>query len=107
FLTQVGLDCAPDTLVSTLSLGRQQLVEIAKALSTRARILIMDEPTSSLSQHETEQLFRVVKDLRSHGVSIVYISHRLGEVGELADRVLVLRDGENAGELARDQIDHD
>jgi len=107
FLSQVGLDCAPSTLVSTLSLGRQQMVEIAKALSTKARILIMDEPTSSLSQHETEQLFRVVKDLRARGVSVVYISHRLGEVKELADRVLVLRDGENAGELSRDQVSHD
>ena len=107
FLAQVGLDCSPRTLVSTLSLGRQQLVEIAKALSTNARVLIMDEPTSSLSQHETEQLYRVVKELRSRGVSIVYISHRLGEVKELADRVVVLRDGENAGELQRDQINHD
>ncbi len=107
FLVQVGLDCPPRTLVSSLSLGRQQLVEIAKALSTNARVLIMDEPTSSLSQHETEQLYRVVKDLRSRGVSIVYISHRLGEVKELADRVLVLRDGENAGELLRDEINHD
>jgi ribose transport system ATP-binding protein len=67
----------------------------------------MDEPTSSLSQHETDQLYRVVKELRSRGVSIVYISHRLGEVKELADRVVVLRDGENAGELQRDQINHD
>jgi ribose transport system ATP-binding protein len=107
FLDQVGLDCSPRTLVSTLSLGRQQMVEIAKALSANARVLIMDEPTSSLSQHETEQLYRVVKELRSRGVSIVYISHRLGEVKELADRVVVLRDGENAGELQRDQINHD
>ena len=107
FLDQVGLDCTPHTLVSTLSLGRQQLVEIAKALSTNARVLIMDEPTSSLSHHETEQLYRVVKELRSRGVSIVYISHRLGEVKELADRVVVLRDGENAGELQRDEINHD
>jgi ribose transport system ATP-binding protein len=107
FLEQVGLDCSPRTLVSTLSLGRQQMVEIAKALSANARVLIMDEPTSSLSQHETEQLYRVVKELRSRGVSIVYISHRLGEVKELADRVVVLRDGENAGELQRDQINHD
>jgi len=107
FLEQVGLDCSPRTLVSTLSLGRQQLVEIAKALSTNARVLIMDEPTSSLSQHETEQLYRVVKELRSRGVSIVYISHRLGEVKELADRVVVLRDGENAGELPRAEINHD
>jgi ribose transport system ATP-binding protein len=106
-LERVGLDLDPSTLVGDLSIGRQQLVEIAKALSTNARILIMDEPTSSLSQGETERLFQVVKDLRKNGVSILYISHRLGEVVELADRVVVLRDGGNAGELARGEITHD
>jgi ribose transport system ATP-binding protein len=106
-LNRICLDCSPDTIVADLSIGHQQLVEIAKALSVDARILIMDEPTSSLSQHEADQLFAVVRDLRSKGISIVYISHRLGEVKELADRVLVLRDGRVAGELSRDQIDHD
>ncbi len=106
-LARVGLDLAPATLVGDLPIGRQQLVEIAKALSTDARLLIMDEPTSSLSQGEAERLFEVVKDLRRNGVSILYISHRLGEVVELADRVVVLRDGENAGELARGEITHD
>jgi len=107
YLSRVGLDISPRTLVGSLAIGRQQLVEIAKALSTQARVLIMDEPTSSLSQHETDQLFRVVKDLRSSGVSVIYISHRLGEVKELADRVEVLRDGRNAGALARTEIHHD
>jgi ribose transport system ATP-binding protein len=106
-LQQVGLDVSPRALVSTLSLGKQQLVEIAKALSAQTRVLIMDEPTSSLSQHESEALFRVIKDLRSRGVSVIYISHRLGEVKELADRVVVLRDGKNAGELSREDITHD
>jgi ribose transport system ATP-binding protein len=106
-LQQVGLDVSPRTLVSTLSIGRQQMVEIAKALSADARVLIMDEPTSSLSQHETEALFRVIASLKARGVSIIYISHRLGEVKELADRVVVLRDGRNAGELRRDEITHD
>lgn len=106
-LERVGLSLPPRTIVSTLSTGQQQLVEIAKALSIDARVLIMDEPTSSLSQHETEALYRVVKDLRAKGVSIVYISHRLGEVCELADRVLVLRDGENAGELKAGEIQHE
>jgi ribose transport system ATP-binding protein len=69
------------------------MVEIAKALSINARVLIMDEPTSSLSQRETENLFQVINDLRVSGVSIIYISHRLSEVKELADRVTVLRDG--------------
>jgi len=107
FLRRVGLNVSPDTLVSRLPIGQQQLVEIARALSIDARVLIMDEPTSSLSQHETETLFTVVKELRSRGVSVIYISHRLGEVKELADRVTVLRDGANVGEIARQDITHD
>ena len=106
-LQRVGLDLPTDTLISDLPIGRQQLVEIAKAISCQARVLIMDEPTSSLSQHETETLFEVVRDLRTQGISVIYISHRLGEVTELANRVLVLRDGENAGELSRKEIDRD
>ena len=106
-LQQVGLEVSPRTLVSMLSLGKQQLVEIAKELSAEARVLIMDEPTSSLSQHESDALFRVIKGLRARGVSVIYISHRLSEVKELADRVVVLRDGKNAGELTGDEITHD
>ncbi len=103
-LDEVGLDYPPSTIVSTLAIGHQQMVEIAKSLSLKADVLIMDEPTSSLSQKETDQLFQVVRKLRDRGVSIVYISHRLGEVKALADRVVVLRDGSNAGELARSEI---
>jgi ribose transport system ATP-binding protein len=94
-------------LVEDLRIGQQQLVEIAKALSVQARVLIMDEPTSSLSQGEAARLFQVIRDLRARGVSVIYISHRLGEVRELADRVTVLRDGANAGELRREEISHD
>jgi len=107
YLKQVGLKLAPHTLVGNLTVGQQQMVEIAKALSINARILIMDEPTSSLSLHESEALFSVIRELKAQGVSIIYISHRLGEVKELADRVVVLRDGENAGNLDRDSISHD
>jgi ribose transport system ATP-binding protein len=107
YLDRIGLKVSSRTLVSGLSIGRQQMVEIAKALSIHSRVLIMDEPTSSLTQHETENLFRVIKELRSQSVSIVYISHRLAEVKELADRVTVLRDGQNAGELAQTEINHD
>ena len=82
------------------------MVEIAKALATDARILIMDEPTSSLTGEETAELFSVIGDLKARGVSIVYISHRLSEVTALADRLLVLRDGQNAGELTQGDIDH-
>jgi ribose transport system ATP-binding protein len=104
YLEMVGLDIPPQTIVGTLPIAKQQLVEIAKALSTNARLLIMDEPTSSLSEHEAHYLFNVVRDLRKRGVSVLYISHRLAEVEELADRVLVLRDGQRTGELARGEI---
>ena len=107
YLERVGLNLPTDTIVGNLTIGKQQLVEIAKALSCDARVLIMDEPTSSLSQRETETLFEVVHDLREQGISVIYISHRLGEVKELADRVTVFRDGENAGDLGKDEIDHD
>ena len=107
FLQRVGLSVSPSTLVAELTIGQQQLVEIAKALSVDAKVLIMDEPTSSLSAGESERLFEVIRDLRSSGVSIIYISHRLAEVQDLSDRVTVLRDGENAGDLARKDVSHD
>ena len=106
-LKMVGLDISPGRLVSSLSIGQQQLVEIARAVATDARILIMDEPTSSLSQHEAQRLFDVIEDLSDRGVSIIYISHRLGEVQGVADRVEVLRDGRNAGGLEKEEISHD
>ncbi|MDC0308309.1 MAG: sugar ABC transporter ATP-binding protein [Planctomycetaceae bacterium] len=106
-LERVGLDFDPRTSLTRLSIGQQQLVEIAKALSMNAKILIMDEPTSSLSSKETARLFEVVKDLKQQGVSVIYISHRLGEVKELADRVVVFRDGQNSGELGKEEITHE
>jgi len=106
-LKRVGLQVDPGTIASRLSIAQQQLVEIAKAVSVDSGILIMDEPTSSLSQTESEKLFDVIAGLKSQGVGIIYISHRLAEVSRLADRVLVLRDGENAGELLADEISHD
>ncbi len=106
-LDQVGLPIAPGVMTSSLALGQQQLVEIAKALSVSARILIMDEPTSSLSQGEADRLFELIDSLRARGISVIYISHRLGEVRRLADRVTVLRDGRNAGELQREEMTHD
>jgi ribose transport system ATP-binding protein len=107
FLRRVGLEVSPRTLVRELTIGQQQLVEIAKAVSIDARVLIMDEPTSSLSAGESERLFEVIHDLRRSGVSMMYISHRLAEVQHLSDRVTVLRDGENAGHLQRDEVNHD
>jgi ribose transport system ATP-binding protein len=105
-LNSIGLEAKADAIVRGLSIGQQQLVEIAKAISTKARIIIMDEPTSSLSQKETERLFAMIDQLRQRGVSIIYISHRLSEIRRIADRVEVLRDGRNAGRLNRDEITH-
>ena len=107
YLDQLGLNVSSATPLKQLALAQQQMVEIAKTLSLQARILIMDEPTSSLTLTETERLIEVVKELRARGVSIIYISHRLGEVKEMADRVVGLRDGRNAGGLSRDEISHD
>ncbi len=106
-MRRIGLDCSPRSVVSQLSVGRQQMVEIARALSLQSRIIIMDEPTSSLTQRETDCLFEVIRDLKRQGVSVLYISHRLKEVEQIADRVAVLRDGKNAGELPREAIRHD
>ena len=106
-MRRVGLEVAPETPLSFLSLGQQQLVEIARALASGARVIIMDEPTSSLSQGETDRLYLAIEELTRQGVGVIYISHRLGEVTRLAHRVTVLRDGRNAGELARGEITHD
>jgi ribose transport system ATP-binding protein len=107
YLAQLGLTVSPDTAVAGLSIAQQQLVEIAKALSLKARVLIMDEPTSSLTLAETARLHEIVVRLRASGVGVIYISHRLGEVRAVADRAVVLRDGANAGSLTRDQLTHD
>jgi ribose transport system ATP-binding protein len=107
YLHRLGLDVPTTTMLGSLSIAQQQMVEIAKALSLKARILIMDEPTSSLTLTETSRLLEVVKDLRAEGVAIIYISHRLSEVEEIADRAVVLRDGANAGSLTREEISHD
>ncbi len=92
-LGRLGIELDPDTRVGSLRVGEQQLVEIAKALSMEARILIMDEPTSALSPGECRRLFAIVRQLAADGVAIVYISHRIDEVMQLADRVTILRDG--------------
>jgi ribose transport system ATP-binding protein len=96
-----------DAPVEGLAPGQKQLVEIARALSLDAKVIIMDEPTSSLTQGETERLYEVIDDLRRAAVGVVYISHRLAEVKRVADRVTVLRDGRNAGELDRAAISHE
>src|SRR5213592_2343614 len=96
-LHRIGAEISPDATVRSLSMPEQQLVEIACALGAGARAVIMDEPTASLTQKEQHLLFAVVRDLRQSGVGVIYISHRLEEIFDLADRVTVLRDGESVG----------
>lgn len=87
----------PNTIIGDLTVSEKQIIEIAKAISKEAKILVMDEPTAALSEEETQSLFRIIKTLKSKGVSIIYISHRLKEIFEIADRVTVLRDGKKVG----------
>jgi ABC-type sugar transport system ATPase subunit len=96
-LERGGAAIEPERLVASLSMPEQQMVEIAKAIGAEAKILILDEPTASLTAREVERLFRVIAALRADGVGIVYISHRLEEIAAIADRVTVLRDGQTAG----------
>ncbi len=104
-LRRVGAEIEPDTEVRRLSMPEQQMVEIAKAIGAGARILIMDEPTASLTQKEVQLLLGTVRDLREHGTGVIYISHRLEEIFEIADRVTVLRDGNSVGTLTVKETD--
>jgi ribose transport system ATP-binding protein len=104
---RVGLRLPVSTPVSVLTAGQMQMVEIAKALSVNARIIIMDEPTSSLTAGESQQLFAIVRQLRAEGIGIIYISHRMEEVFTLADRITVLRDGKYVGDVPRAEATHD
>lgn len=103
-LERLGCDFAADALLAELSLAQRQLVEIMKALSLDARLVIMDEPTSSLTLTETDRLMRIVTGLKAHGVSIIFITHRLNEVMQCADRAVVLRDGRVVGALTRAEL---
>ena len=108
-LQLLQLDVDPKTPIIQLRVGQQQLVEIARALLFQSKILIMDEPTSAISDQEVELLFKIINDLRKQGVAVVYISHKLDELFRIADRFEVLRDGENAGrgniqETSRDKL---
>jgi len=103
-LERLGADFAPSSLVAHLSMGQRQLVEIARALHARSKILIMDEPTTALSAGESERLFALIRQLRAEGLAIIYISHRMDEVYALGDRVTVLRDGTLVGSLDKPQI---
>ena len=105
YLDLLELDLNPKRLLKTLRVGEQQMVEIAKAISLNARILIMDEPTSAISKAETQQLFKVIRRLSAEGVGIIYITHRMEEVFEIADRLTVLRDGQYIGSVPAQETD--
>lgn len=96
-LQELGLPINPKTPVGNLGIGSQQLVEIAKALSQKAKILVLDEPTAALTENEVETLFGILRELKSRGVGMIYISHKLDEVFQMSDRVTVLRDGRTVG----------
>ena len=106
-LQDLGLPIDPRRRLGTLTVAEQQLVEIAKALSVEADLVIMDEPTAALTVEETERLFRFIRDLRPRGVGIVYITHRLEEIFTIADRVTVLRDGQYVGTYAIGELTMD
>lgn len=106
YLEKVGLKRSPSTPVAALSIAERQLVEIAKAFSMKVRYLILDEPTSSLTLEESHRLFDIIAGLKADGVGMFYISHRLDEIGVVADRVVGLRDGKNSGALAKEEINH-
>ncbi len=102
-LANLGATFGPKTLVGDLSIAEQQMVEVARALNANSRILVMDEPTTTLSGRETERLFTLIRRLKAEGLAIIYISHRMAEVYELAERVSVLRDGGYVGTLTHDK----
>ena len=103
-IEKYGFDLKPAVSVESLGMAKRQMVEILKALSMNARLIIMDEPTASLTATETEKLFDTIDGLKKKGAAILYISHRLEEVIRIADRLTIMRDGENVGVLARDEI---
>lgn len=106
-LERVGIRVPLRALVKNLSVAEQQQVEIAKALSLNAKILVMDEPTASLSEAEVERLFTIIRDLKDRGVTVIYISHRLDEVFRIADRVTVLKDGKCVGTYSIEELDRE
>lgn len=106
-MNEVGLYCDPHTLVQDLPLSQRQMVEVAKALSLNAKLIIMDEPTSSLTDRETETLFGIINKLKSNGVSVIFVSHKMNEVQRISDRVHILRDGAYIGCLEKEDVTED
>lgn len=108
---RIGVNINPAAVLGTLTVGKQQMVEIAKAVSQECKLLILDEPTAALTQPEVEELFKIMNDLRQKGIGMIYISHRMDEINRISDRVTVMRDGEyigtvNTDETTKDEIVH-
>ena len=101
---RIGVDVDPNAKCRDLTVAQQQVVEIAKALSLNAQVIVMDEPSATLTLQEVERLFEVIRDLKKQGIGVIYISHRLDEIHEIADRVTVMRDGENVGNRAIEDV---
>lgn len=95
----LGVNVDPSATVKDIPVGMQQMTEIAKAISMDAKIIIFDEPTTSLTEDETDQLFRIIQELKAKGIGIIYISHRMDEIGRITDRITVMRDGEYVGTI--------
>lgn len=96
---RIGVDIDPSAMLGSLTVGKQQMVEIAKAISRESKLLILDEPTATLTQTEVDELFAIMEDLRRKGIGMIYISHRMDEITQISDRVTVMRDGEYIGTL--------
>ena len=107
WLNEVKMDFNPKALLGSLSIGQMQSVEIAKAVSREAKVVILDEPTSSLSDNEVEALFRIMNDLRAKGVAMVYISHKMDEIKRIADDITIMRDGQYVGTWRADELTTD
>jgi ribose transport system ATP-binding protein len=107
FLEQIGSKLNPDTLVRNVSVGDMQMIEIAKALTKNSKIIIMDEPTTALTDVETKNLFEVIKKLKEKGLAVIYISHRLDEIFEICDYITVLRDGKHIGDVETNKVTKD
>ena len=106
---RIGVNIDPTVMLGTLTVGKQQMVEIAKAVSRNAKILVLDEPTAALTQLEVEELFKIMRDLQSKGIGMIYISHRMDEIKRISDRITVMRDGEyvgtvDTGTVSKDEI---
>ncbi len=104
---KLNVDINPNVKIGSLTVGKQQMVEIAKAISTNAKVIVFDEPTAALTDSEIEELFKVINDLRAKGTGIIYISHRMDEINVISDRVIVMRDGEYVGTLVTKECTKD